>query len=539
MVHNHWDRHVCKIQYLILMISIILLFYSFYEIKPVIVEHGDLLGLVSHLTTEYWIGFVIILLCSTFAYRDKKLGEFRALVILIIYVSFIYGLPTFVAENPKYPWSYHPPSAVKDVLQSGYIDFNNVDVKSYNSWPTLHSVSAYLIYVSKIDMFQLLNYTYIFWVLSFIFLTYSLGKKTVGTVNGAFLSTFIISSSLWTSISYYGAQSLVYILWLMFLLINLSMLLSKPLEEPLLRTKIEFMMVVNFSAIVITHMLTSILTLIPLVGSTIIYKQRYRVAIICILIFVYWYIFISTNMFQTGVKDVVRQMTQVEFTYAKTGKTNTQPSYILSMLYLAMYAVMSLVVMVLYFAKKVDPEDRKKIGQYILIMCGMSSLILINYGSEMPERLYSFNIVPVTLMVVLAFKKREKMLVILMLLFSTMYIPTSYNDDSFQIVTTSELAGNKFFAFDVYKGESLTLSYAFGFDRYYIPSNKMYGTGYHNGMYNPDNQDLEGVSYVIHSDMVERFLLYTFERDVIKLWMINSDYYSIYDNGHFNILKNF
>ena len=61
-----WSLHPLDIKIYIIfsMISLILFFYSIWRMKPIIVDITDFLGLTSHLTLTYWIGFIIIILFS-------------------------------------------------------------------------------------------------------------------------------------------------------------------------------------------------------------------------------------------------------------------------------------------------------------------------------------------------------------------------------------------------------------------------------------------------------------------------------------------
>jgi len=73
-----------KIYLSLAFIVLTLLFYSIWEIKPVTVDVYDFLGLTSHLTAVYWIGYILIILFSIKLYLDKQIKNDLIYLIYII-----------------------------------------------------------------------------------------------------------------------------------------------------------------------------------------------------------------------------------------------------------------------------------------------------------------------------------------------------------------------------------------------------------------------------------------------------------------------
>ena len=66
-----------KIYLILVFVSLTLLFYSSWQVRPVIVEPYDPVGLVSHLALGYWIGLALLVIVSAFAFLDRELRHER------------------------------------------------------------------------------------------------------------------------------------------------------------------------------------------------------------------------------------------------------------------------------------------------------------------------------------------------------------------------------------------------------------------------------------------------------------------------------
>src|SRR3990172_10332802 len=181
-----------RIYIIFAVISLIFLFYSIWEIKPVTVDLYDFLGLTSHLTTIYWIGYILIILLSIKLYLDEQIKrDFIYIIYLIVIGLFLFGVPVFAEENARFAFSYYPAGEVKQVLKSGYIDsLSTYPLISYRSWPATHIISAYMIYLGNIDFESLIKYMPLFWVVFFIIITFGTGSVLKLSFYQSFLFSF-------------------------------------------------------------------------------------------------------------------------------------------------------------------------------------------------------------------------------------------------------------------------------------------------------------------------------------------------------------
>src|SRR3990170_2005828 len=82
---SHLSVHIDnKIYIFIIAVSLVLLFFSIWEIKPVVVEISDFIGLFSHLTVSYWVGFILITSCIILLYIDGNENKIIHLLVLMV-----------------------------------------------------------------------------------------------------------------------------------------------------------------------------------------------------------------------------------------------------------------------------------------------------------------------------------------------------------------------------------------------------------------------------------------------------------------------
>lgn len=271
-----------KIYIFFAVTGVIFLFYSIWQIKPVVVDINDFLGLLSHLTLAYWIGYALVVLFSIRLYLDKKIKhDIIYLMYLVIIGLFLFSVPIFAEDNARFAWSYYPAGEVKTVLETKYIDSgSDYPLMTYRSWPAMHLISAFILYLTDIKIENLLKYMPLFWVISVVLITFSIGKRLRLLSSQSFMASFLILASLWTGLYYYGPPSLAYLLYMllfMFIVIFNKFSLNVPPAEALKHEYIDFIKdkIINimlismaFIALVITHVLTPIAVISSFIFSS-------------------------------------------------------------------------------------------------------------------------------------------------------------------------------------------------------------------------------------------------------------------------------
>jgi len=265
--------------------GVALLFYSILEMKPVIIDIEDFLGLASHMTFAYWIGYIFMIICSIKLYLDREIKSDSIYVICLVTIGlFLFGISIFTEENARFAWSYYPAGEIRSILDAGTIGkMSEYELGAYHAWPGSYFVSAYVINMSNIDIDSLIRYMPLFWVLSVILIAYSAGKLLELPANECFLISLLVISSFWTMNYYYGPPSMAYILYLLFLV---SIILIYK------RNGSMSIMSIIFIVTTMTHMLTSMALIASFFFSSrfieLLNKNRIKFMILFITVFIGW-----------------------------------------------------------------------------------------------------------------------------------------------------------------------------------------------------------------------------------------------------------
>lgn len=552
-----------KIYIIIAFLCIVLLFYNIWEIKPVVVDI-DSFGLASYMTIAYWIGYALMIICSIMLYLDNKTkNDSIYLIYLIVIGLFLFGVPIFAEENARFAYSYYPAGDVRTVLDTQKIDkISDYPLTAYRSWPTSHIISIFTIYLTNTNLDDLIKYMPIFWVLTLIFITYSTGKLLKLSNNQCFIMSFFMISAFWTMNYYYGPQSLAYILYLLFFISTILLY-----RRDMIPTNIMFIILV-FGATVMTHLLTSIAlimaflfssgfilsTLEPVVPMTIketikestdfIYRNRSKLIILFVVIFIGWHIYIASLMFSVGIKDLMRQITEGRiFNIFETEKYSSGTTLIRQIIhysriiYPAIFAISIMTAAILYIKGKVT-ENRYFIKICFLWLISILTLLIFRYGAEMDDRVYIFSLLPAISIIVMTFDR--KVVTILALLLIALHIPAHYGTESSDMVRTTELQGSKFIALNI--GPYDSINYYYGtLMKYYNPQlvlTNRQGVGYKRGIYDPDEESLDTSTYIIDSIQMSNYLIYVYGVDRVQIWLQKDNKLNLmYNNGYYSIYK--
>lgn len=532
-----------KIYIIFMFFGFILLFYSIFEIKPITVDIDDFLGLASHLTIAYWTGLILMITCSIRLYLDNEIkNDGIYLICLIIIGLFLFAVPIFAEENARFSWSYYPAGEIKEILKTDKIDkISEYELGSYRSWPVSHIISAFMIYIVNIKTDDLIKYMPLFWVLTVIFISYYAGKLLKLTRNQCFITSFFVITSFWTMNYYYGPQSLAYILYLLFFVSIISIYKRNDVIN------VVFMILV-FIVIIMTHMLTSIAIISSFLFSSrvaqFLYKHRIKFMIAFVTIFIAWYLYVATIMFNIGIEDFMRQMTDGGlFDTFKGEKYNTGDTLIRQIIhysrisYLGTYAIFMIIAAFLYLKGKIRNENRELIKICFFWLIGTLILLVLRYGAEIDDRVYILSLLPMALIIVMTFDR--KIVVTLAILLVTLHIPAHYGTESFDMVQTTDLLGSKFIASKI--GTYDSINYYFSPLIRYYNSQFTNIVGFDHGYYNPDNGSLDNSTYVISSRQINNYLLYVFGINKIQNWIqIENDRLTLlYDNGNYRIYGNY
>lgn len=559
-----------KVYIIFVLLGIALLLHNVNEIRPVVVNMGNL-GLSSYLTISYWIGFILVILFSVALFLDKKEKSDSIYLIYLIAVElFLFGVSTFTEENARFSYSYYPAGEVKTVIDTKSIShIDEYPVQTYYSWPGTHVISTFMIYFTGISVDNLIKYMPIFWTFILIFVTYNIGKLIKLKANQCFMISFLVLSSFWTMNYYYGPPSVAYILYLLFFVSIILMYRmdnneygDKYYNKYLVENVI--LMVLVFISVVITHMLTSITLIVAFLSASrfifsymrqlfpsiieeptgFLYQNSGKFLILFIAIFIGWHAYFTPSVFNMGTRDLMRQITEgTMFSVFQSekysfGTTLTrQVIHYSRIAYMVIYAIIMTIATIIYAKGGIKDEYKKFIKICYLWFAGVLIILSFRYGAEIDDRVYMFSLVPMALIIIMTFSNRT--IAVLAVVLIAFHLPAHYGTESYDMVYTTELKGSEFISkINNYD----TINYYYGsLIKYYSPefahSNRK-GVGYDQGIYNPDDKSLDQSTYIIDSKQMSNYLLYIYGVDKIPVYLQKGDKLGLlYDNGYYSVYK--
>lgn len=545
-----------KIICIIINLCFILFLYNIFQIKWVVIDINDFLGLTSHLTIYYWLGLSTITICSIIIYLDNELKDAVVFIgALFIVALFLFGLGVFAEENARFIVSYYPTAEVKTVLETHHIDTISVyPLISYRSWPAFHLITASILYLSGISLDNLIKYMPLFWSTCVIFVTFAIGRRLKFSLNESFLLSFLFISSFWLPQYYYSPQSFAFIIYIILFICIFS------------QKNINFigLSLLTFSSLVITHLVTSIVVILSLFTqglcrnglsyTKLMCKIRFNYRILLfIAIFIIWILYLAPLVFTTGMLEFKNQVMNLDLfseniKFSATSKTKE----IINMFrfsYFGIYALCGVISSILFLTRKVDKRHEQVLIFSYKWSIGVLFLILLNYGFEQFERVYMFCLVPVILIIILSISEK-KIMILLMVLFIALHVPAHYGSESYDMVYTSKIEGSKFFGIQVAPA-TIQRNYFSGHGGFCLVSyfnHNLVTTPRANfanfKKYNISEifNKFSSVAFIIDDKQSDNYYKYYYNYNPTHLYLENktnqNDLYIIYTNGNYNLFIN-
>jgi hypothetical protein len=454
-----------KIYLILVCISLTLLFYSFWLVRPVIVEPGDVLGLTSRILTPYYItGLALLLFTAIIAFLDREIkSDFLYLVILLSLSLALFAPRVFIEENAPFDWAWFTIAPVKNVLMTEhFLDIAHPPfLLLYYSWPAFQFISFDLTEITGVDLGALLKYGPLLFTFGFPLVIYGVGKRFHLEPRLCFTATFLAVAS-WFVIfqGYYHPRSFA-----MFLFLVLLILLIAPKK-----TAAETLTVILvYAGLLLTHGLNSF-AVIPGLILLALFRRDYSFVALFIVLFGAWYMYEATPVMTAGMEVFLRPfrdillLAQVE-RYQEPASIARLVTRYSDLIYLGSYVLLMAGAFFLLLRKKIAGENRRNVIALFCWSIGVASINVLGWTAETPYRAYSYALVSATFIVALCFSKRW-LLVPLMCLFVLLsplanYSSTGGSANAGQILT-SEYKGTEFFADNIKTKESYFYGYSLG-----------------------------------------------------------------------------
>jgi len=532
-----------KIYLILAFTSLILFFLAVWQVRPVIVEPSAPLGLASYLPVTYWIGFALIMITGVLAVLDKELKKDIVFFIILLAVGlFIFGIRVFLYECAQDTDSYYPISIVYQLIRGHHLDImNSPTLVSYYYWPALHFISASLLMITKVDLLEIMKYTPIFWIPSFILITYGIGKQLKLSMDRCFLLSILALSAWWLSFSgFYYPRLIAVMFFLIILMISLT---------PKTTISQSIVVIILSIALIISHGEIAIATMLGLILLSL-YRHEYGLALIFIVILGAWYIFEASASLDYGIKYLLNffrdavSMTETQrydTPFTSTGRLVARYSQLLNMVLIGIFTIYSLLLLLWH---KIEQQNAGKVKA--LFAWGIGVALFVVFGmTQAITRTYITCIVPAVAIIIVSFPIK-KLLVTLMCVFICLSLFVNYASlAGFGQVSTASLSGAKFFALQMKPNNYFSLfdskeSLYFDPDLMIITASNPPNTGAVS-LHTADISNLDKYHYVVVSQDYSNALISAWGQDPYSIWSqigVGKLSNFLYNNGLFQIYQN-
>jgi len=417
-------KYVKNISSLLYILSLSLWSLSVLQSRLKLYEVGlGNFGLATLVPNYFYLALMLLSVSFLFIISEDKINQHLAVFQITTLVIFLWLTPALIEGTSRFRAGYYNYGFTDYIIRNGNID---PYVLSYHNWPGFSILSSFIIEylgISNPESFimiypALINIIYFPLIFSFL-----------GDINNQkkYLGVWFFFLANWTSQDYFSPQSLAFVLYILIFII---------LFGQLEKTKKYFIFILSFSALVITHFLTSLITITALVLLYITkYITKSHLIKLSIVILSFWTIYGAAAFFTSDLKryltkamnfDIVLESSFIEPT--TLSKYRAIISYF-RILYSLLVGLFSLSGLIIYLKNK-EIKDLKKI--LLCIIAPLPMLFGISYGGELIIRAYFLSL-PFALFLIMKNKEVKKLYYIfiffIVIFAPLLHIVTHYGDE--------------------------------------------------------------------------------------------------------------
>lgn len=491
-------------------------------------------GLLSKLPVIFWVGLLSLGLLLYPAQKHKN----RMICLSVLFILFLFWVPQLIKDyGAEFHHAYYFSSEAKLLTSKGHLVTNpNDPLIRYQNWPFFLYLEAIMIEVMGMppliltDLFQLIN------IGLFALLAFLIFRLKLGTTNSLFAVIWFLTG-FWMGQNYFSPQSMSYVLYLMvFFLIVKQLYYTTQIKGRTIRLLVFFL----FSTTVFSHQLTPIVIISALVAISLFktLSRRFSTQVSSTVTLATCALFITiqaTYMIYIAypVLDVIGQILRERIFLSEISPALTWASrtFTFGSTYEIISALSSRAIVtinLIFFAFGVSArffgrKARKTRSNNLFWIAWIGGVgffgLFASYGIEPHIRAYMFALVPLSYINISFLIKKPKILCTVLLILLFFHFPAHYSKDSWYAVTSTEMAGTKFFAEKTpqsalyyYTQESPTLWYqdptrvaTIGYIMY--DPQKFYAGSFNASLFREETQDAD---YFLLSSSQKNFFFYYF-----------------------------
>ena len=435
----------------VILLCIILCMYLYY-----IVNTNLFIGKYGLMTSLNWVFFsllyfnIIILLLNI--YKKNYFSTIFATVILFI---IIFITPLLLEGNPRFTFSYLVYGHTKFILNTAHIEGQ---LFTYQQWPGLMVLGSIIIQITSYEGHMMIAVFQIILKIISLVIIFTLMMTMGIEKNYSFFGLLLFILIDWTSHMYYTPPALG---TLFFIIIVLIVFLS--IFKELDRQKTFIMIILLFTALTISHGLSSILALIFFGGviSILIIYYRYDVnykyllikntnlVIIPLIILTFWTFFVIGDFTHANLNSYITNIFNI-FSIVEATEKSINPSgnlykdiLFIKLSYTILIILISIPCLIYVINKFKTPNLHYSLPFISLITAAVVLPLIVGpYGGEIISRAFGY-CTPflIILMLLVKNKKYYTILIIFILISPAPLMISLYGNEQMDYVSTSELSG--------------------------------------------------------------------------------------------------
>jgi hypothetical protein len=501
-----------------------LLFYTVATTSVYSISPRDL-GLIDIVPLPFWVGLALI---GALFYLGRESKYYSAAAFALL-VGYLYVTPALVKEPVWISNSYYPFAEGQLITETGHLVPRSLDIlTSYHYWPLFLYFSSMFTQSTKIPTDLILKGFPLLTIVLYGCFTYLILRIRLKPSHAILGSAWLLGS-FWLRQQYFGPPGISFI----FFLLNIFLLTKLYFTPSAHRRELFFMLVLSFVAIVMTHALTTFMTL-AVTGALLLVQllvQKKSLTILVPIVGIYaifvsvYYIFVPQGLLTIIYQNLIDSLSKLategpSILGGESGRVLSSEAQKLS--YTSSWAIVGINAAIAGIASVLILKDtllKKAKDHYtifmILFLAGMGAFgLTISYGAhEGYQRAFMFGLAPLTYLSIRLLRSKPQLICVAIVALAFLNVPAQYGSDTFRLASAEQLEGSSFFAIHAPEGRACLTKFSLEI-RYYAPDKhfRFFSVGSLPFTSVPNativSQHIEDADYVILSDLLNNYYVY-------------------------------
>lgn len=418
-------------------------------------------GLFHGLSPAYFVGLALLTISFLLAVRYAIAGRLFLFAQLLTFTVLLYFVAAFMEGTARFPYVYNVYGYTDFILQNGAID----TLYTYQCWPAQQILGAASVLVADINPTSLLLGYPMFILLITMPVVYLVLANLLEDRRLVWIGLWLYTVAGWVNQAYYTSHSYGYFMLLMIVLVMLAVVFRKMREPDRPMLSMAFALLVLVGAIVIGHLLSSLIALACLACVYLLLRVKrmpsYGLALPILLaaIIALWLYnptgYLSDYRLNSSEEPPPGQTSPQPSTPSQLWEESASSAFRLGsehanvmrakLAYTSLYSALALAGLIVMLWRQRFSLRALLIGALILGI--LSSLIVGSYSGEIMSRVYGYALPFLSALAVWNLRHRwmAPVLIGFMLVAPTLFVVSAYGNEKFDYVSAAEIRGVEHF----------------------------------------------------------------------------------------------